>query len=108
MQEYIEGIFIWVLTGIVGLVTWIFRSSQANQDSRMDKIENRQLRLEDRLTMFVDDITKQIQEADVRDSERHDRDRLETKADIRNLRDRNDVQHDALLVRLDTLINGKK
>ena len=108
MQEYIEEIYIWVLTGIVGLITWIFKSSQSNQDFRMDKIENRQLRLEDRLQMVVDDIGRQIQEADDRDSERHDRDRLETKSDIKDLRDRNDLQHDALLIRLDTIINGKK
>ena len=96
MQE-IKDVALFLVAGFAALVSWIFRASQKSQDERIVAIEAKQVKFEDRMIELTIDIAGQF------NSQREDR-----RKDLDQMNVRNDKAHEAIVTRLDTLINGKK
>jgi hypothetical protein len=79
------------------LISWIFRASQKSQDGRITALEDKQVKFEDRLIHMTKDISEQF-----------DKHRVERRQDLETMSARNEKSHEAIVTRLDTLINGKK
>ena len=79
------------------LISWIFRSSQNNQDERIAAVEAKQVTFEERLLHISRDMSDQF-----------DKHRVERREDLKDMNARNDKAHESIVTRLDTLINGKK
>ena len=104
----LKDIALWAAAGVFALLAWIFRSSQAIQDERISDVENEQMKIRDNISSWRVAFADQLRQQDLNDNERHERDRKEVKADLKEMADRNEAQHNAIVKRLDQLLNGHK
>lgn len=104
----LEKIVVWIVGAFVALVTWIFKSSQWEQDRRIGALEKNQQKIKEDAVTLERAIFEAFERINKEDEARHERDRLETKEDLRIMNARNDEAHERIVNRLDTLINGKK
>lgn len=102
-----EKIFMGIVSAFLALIAWAFKSNRDEQNRRISVLEKNQQKIKEDAVTLERTLFEAFERINKEDEARHERDRIETKKDLQRMAEANQREHERIVDRLDTLINGR-